>query len=796
MILLMSGLASFYQFESNLTEAAAVTYYQTTENVNMRTGASTKKAVVLTISKGKQVTYISRSGKWYKVKYGTKTGYISSSYLKKISVAKQAAASTKTVVTYQTTSNLNLRSKASIKGKILATIPKGKTVSYLSKSGTWYKVKYGTKTGYLSSKYVKKVTAKVKTPTNPVKTINIVTTKYQTTAGLNMRTSASSVGKVVTTIPKGKIVSATAKSGDWYKIKYGNKNGWVSGFYLKEYYSYKSTNTTYYSFKKASNLHTTPDTKKARSYTIAVNNIFASTQKVVNSKGETWYRVSYKGKNYFIFSKNVSKINEVNISKTIYQAKSATSLYKLTGSVHGVLSPIPKGKQVIAVSRIGNWYKTSYAGKTGYIDISNFSKVSEIKKPIGQAISPRVITTITQDLNYRQSDTASSESLGKLPNRTSTKTSYKTNNGWYEINYKGKTGYVSGEYLIDEDNLNLLKNFEKKQNPYLFLDLRKKSSVTAEQINNYISSKGATKGNSVLYGKGQIFINAANIYGVNALYLAAHAIHESGFGKSAISNGKNNLFGFGSYDITPFIGSVKFSSIDENIKYIAREMKATYLNEENWKYNGAYLGYTIKNVVGNRVDDLSEGMNFYYASDSKWGEKIAAHMNKILSYENEEGKNSNPNTTVYSRPNYPSGKDIFSKNTYAIAKTAIKISNKQAQAVIKKGESFNLIEKSNDYQLTVIFKGKVYNTNNYSLSAYNKYFSVKNLARVDVDLLNIMPTPNTMKTPIVKLKKYQYVELAIDSKKNPVSSGNWYKVILSNGKQGWVSKKHIIRELY
>ena len=37
----------------------------------------------------------------------------------------------------------------------MVTIPKGKQVSYVSKSGSWSKVKYGSKSGYVSSKYLK-----------------------------------------------------------------------------------------------------------------------------------------------------------------------------------------------------------------------------------------------------------------------------------------------------------------------------------------------------------------------------------------------------------------------------------------------------------------------------------------------------------------------------------------------------------------------------------------------------------------------------------------------------------------
>lgn len=54
----------------------------------------------------------------------------------------------------KTTDNLNLRKSAAFGDNIILTIPKGKTVDYLSDSNGWAKVKYGGKTGYVSKSYL------------------------------------------------------------------------------------------------------------------------------------------------------------------------------------------------------------------------------------------------------------------------------------------------------------------------------------------------------------------------------------------------------------------------------------------------------------------------------------------------------------------------------------------------------------------------------------------------------------------------------------------------------------------
>ncbi|MGO1469270.1 MAG: cell wall-binding repeat-containing protein [Tissierella sp.] len=57
---------------------------------------------------------------------------------------------------YFITNNLNLRKETSINSKILLTIPKGTHLDLISNEGYWYKVKYKNRTGYMSSKYIKR----------------------------------------------------------------------------------------------------------------------------------------------------------------------------------------------------------------------------------------------------------------------------------------------------------------------------------------------------------------------------------------------------------------------------------------------------------------------------------------------------------------------------------------------------------------------------------------------------------------------------------------------------------------
>lgn len=763
-------------------EASTVTKYTTTANLNMRSTNSTKGKVLIVIPKGKEVSYISKSGNWYKVKYNGKTGWVSSTYIK---TSKVAIATTKatTTTTYTTTANLNLRSTNSTKGKILLTIPKGKAVSYISKSGNWYKVKYNGKTGWVSASYIK-VTKKQTTAsssnknttssTTPTKnTTNVTTTTqttYTTTANLNLRSTNSTKGKVLLTIPKGKEVSYMKKSGNWYQVKYNGKTGWVSASYIK----------------------------------VTTKQVTVNNKNTTNSSGTT----------------NSTNKNTTNSNTTVSNGKIYTTTANLnlrsTNSTSGnILLTIPKGKEVTYISQSNNWYKVNYNGKIGWVSATYIKITSKTNTntsngnssvqtptnntnlPAGQTITNTVVYT-TDAVRFRKSNSTSSTVLGTIPANTKFTTNYKTTNGWYYVTYNGQTGFVSGNYLISQSTKDRITKLESNKNSYLFMDLRTQSSVTAEQINAYINSRVGNN-QSVLKNSGKYFIEAGNKFGVNALYLAAHAIHESDYGKSRIALDRYNLFGYGAYDLVPYLGAVKFASIQQNIDFIAQKMKASYLGN-SYLNQGTYLGYSVKSVNGVRVDSLSKGMNFYYASDERWGEKIAAHMTNILAYANEGAKNKQPNTIAVSNPSYPNGSDVFPTATLAVARSQINLYSTKSTgtvvATIKKGDEFNLLEKDNNYWLKVQYKGKVYYTK-VAFNAYKDYFTVKNLGRVSSGgyVVNVRDKATTSNSNVISTVNHKdYVELVMNNYQIPVTENGFYKVKV-NGKVGWIYGEYIVREL-
>lgn len=116
--------------------------------LNVRSQASTKAAVVATLSNGNYVTLISRTGDWWKVEYTKdRYGYCHGDYLATLS---GVPATIKTQ-----SGSLNVRSGPGTSYSKIDTLAKGETVIAFSTVGGWSHILYhGTKTGYVSAQYL------------------------------------------------------------------------------------------------------------------------------------------------------------------------------------------------------------------------------------------------------------------------------------------------------------------------------------------------------------------------------------------------------------------------------------------------------------------------------------------------------------------------------------------------------------------------------------------------------------------------------------------------------------------
>lgn len=210
-------------------------------------------------------------------------------------------------------------------------------------------------------------------------------------------------------------------------------------------------------------------------------------------------------------------------------------------------------------------------------------------------------------------------------------------------------------------------------NYYAFTNLRSQSQYTAEEFDlytdYYMDANNYDPELSTMVDAGSDFVNAQNLYGMNALMIYAMGAHESGFGRSTYAqnpanlngtvvksypaktllaytvaeyctlypsnryydefdklhhcNGRFNLFGWGAVDSNPD-NAAAFPSIQACImEHMGINLRRGYMNPDDYKFYGSIIG------------TKGAGINTWYASDPWWSvgiSGIAYRMDRYLGF--------------------------------------------------------------------------------------------------------------------------------------------------------------------
>ena len=132
------------------------------------------------------------------------------------------------------TSTLRIRESASTNSSVLGTMRNGSTFDIISKSGSWYQIKYNGIIGYVHGDYVKEVEA-----SSSISTKGKV---YNVSTNLRVRSGASTSSSVLGYLTNNTEVNIVGSEGEWYKIQYNSGYGYVSKEYITT--NLNSTNNT------------------------------------------------------------------------------------------------------------------------------------------------------------------------------------------------------------------------------------------------------------------------------------------------------------------------------------------------------------------------------------------------------------------------------------------------------------------------------------------------------------------------------------------------------------------------
>lgn len=201
---------------------------------------------------------------------------------------------------------------------------------------------------------------------------------------------------------------------------------------------------------------------------------------------------------------------------------------------------------------------------------------------------------------------------------------------WYKISYQNMIGWIKSECTT---YINLKSNKEEQYKNQISektkqqllsglgfnMQLNKPSGLTLEQFKKVLSDNKDI--NKIFSNNAEYFYYIEKQYNINGIFVAAVGIHESAWGTSKIALQKNNLFGYGAYDSSPYNSAYTYNDYSQSIDLIARVFVKYYLNPKGTSIYGGEI------AVGTYYNGPTlTGVNTRYATDKNWANAVFSHM--------------------------------------------------------------------------------------------------------------------------------------------------------------------------
>ena len=193
--------------------------------VNVRAKASTSAKVLGKAKKGETFKVLGTSGNWVRIDFNGKDGYVYKTYIKVEGTPAETPLTGKVGKIVNCKKQINVREQATSLSKLVGVAKKGETYKVLATAGSWVKIEYNGKTGYVFKTYIR--------VTEPEESIEGKTGTIDCKTQVNVRAKATKDSKLLGKAKKGETFTVLGKSGNWIKIDFSGKTGYVYKRYVK-----------------------------------------------------------------------------------------------------------------------------------------------------------------------------------------------------------------------------------------------------------------------------------------------------------------------------------------------------------------------------------------------------------------------------------------------------------------------------------------------------------------------------------------------------------------------------------
>ena len=252
---------------------------------------------------------------------------------------------------------------------------------------------------------------------------------------IRIRAEATTDSKIIEIGNAGEKVDIVGLEGDWYKVSFKGKTGYIYKDYLTpdgEVTPSNQTNENTSDATQSPETSTTPETTPSETPTQTTNDKAMELGNVVNKE---------------------------------------TSAYLLPNFTSTKIEKVNKDQEIKLITTMANWAKIEINQKEAWIPKTFLMKEVSVEttKPTEQqpeettetqpetqqpeqttqpAVSKAAYISSNASAHFRSGPSTSSQSLGKLPKNTKI-TITGEENGWYKVSYNGKEGYISKSLVTE-----------------------------------------------------------------------------------------------------------------------------------------------------------------------------------------------------------------------------------------------------------------------------------------------------------------------------------------------------------
>lgn len=553
--------------------------------------SSGKLVKVAELVKGEAYPFRKISGNWLEVYFGNKIGYV---YKGNTEPTTRVPTQTTSTGSELLTTIVETGVYDNSTGKLVkfVTLPKGVTLTYISKMGNWYRVNIAGRVGYLHDSAIKR----------PFKS----TDRYFEVYEDNVYVYDNSAGylKKVALLEKGQTYERVRDIGNWHQIEFGDGHGYVWKESTKPSSASKVANLDTLNLQNKDISFLVKEEVKVYDNTggklVPFATLLTNTYYPVLADGGSWWKVSLGNRIGYVYKGHVIAGPIITYTK-----------YDVTL------------EQMVDIQMTKNPQTDLYRNNPAYVH-KNYINLNGTSFPTTGVVTASV-------LNVREGAGTNYWIVGQLKQGQTVQVLAQKGD-WLQIKFTTWRNAKPEDVKRYLDPYNYVKGSAEY---FQFLVLSQNAGISADELNEKVLiNKG------ILSGKGQAFVEASLKHSINEMYLISHALLETGNGTSTLANGVlvtsvdgkpvepkvvYNMYGIGAYDSCALKCGAETAykngwftpeaAIIGGAEFIAK----SYINNPNYQQNTLYKM---------RWNPANPGVH-QYATDIGWAVKQVFNIKKL-----------------------------------------------------------------------------------------------------------------------------------------------------------------------